>query len=237
MVIYHEIENKRTSVRNIFQKKQIINRLKKKHIIIGRNVKFTNTTFGGNNAVGSETNINHSIIGFGTYMNSRCNLSESRIGKFSSIASDVTIIRGQHPVSEYITTCPAFYSRDFGGGFSYVRRNYFMPFKYANKKRKFVVDIGNDVWIGQNVMIMEGITIGDGSIVGAGALVTRDVAPYSVVVGIPARVIKKRFSQNDIDCLLQFKWWNKDKQWIEKYADNFRNPKNFIKMLKNEGME
>lgn len=236
MIIYHEIHKQKDSVWSNLLKRQQIIKLKKRHIIIEHDACFKNTSFEGNNVVGNETNINQSNIGFGTYIGCKCNLSESRIGRFSSIASGVNIIRGQHPVSEFITTCPAFYSHECGGGFSYVRRSYYSPYRYANKKRKFVIDIGNDVWIGKNAMIMEGITIGDGAIVGAGALITKDVAPYSVVVGVPAKEIKKRFSQEDIDNLLRFKWWNKDKRWIEKNVDNFRNPKDFMKMMKNKGI-
>ncbi len=72
--------------------------------------------------------------------------------------------------------------------------------------------VGNDVWIGSEAMIMPGVTIGDGAVIGSRALVTKDVAPYAIVGGNPAKLIKKRFTENEIEILLEIKWWN----WEEK---------------------
>ena len=69
--------------------------------------------------------------------------------------------------------------------------------------------IGNDVWIGQNAVLLPGVTIGDGAIIGANSVVGSDVAPYTIVAGNPAKVIRKRFDDELIDLLLQFKWWDK----------------------------
>lgn len=75
------------------------------------------------------------------------------------------------------------------------------------KVQKKVI-IGNDVWIGSHALILGGVKIGDGAVIGAGAVVTKDVPPYAVVGGVPARIIKYRFSQEIIDKLLEIKWWN-----------------------------
>ncbi len=77
--------------------------------------------------------------------------------------------------------------------------------------------IGNDVLIMYNAMVLSGVTIGDGAIVGAGAVVTKDVPPYAIVAGNPARVIKYRFSEEQIKALLQIRWWN----WTDKEIRNF----------------
>lgn len=69
--------------------------------------------------------------------------------------------------------------------------------------------VGNDVWIGQNAVILPGVHIGDGAIIGANCVVGRDVAPYAIVIGKPARDLRKRFDDELIDLLLQFKWWDK----------------------------
>ena len=75
--------------------------------------------------------------------------------------------------------------------------------------------IGNDVWIGQNVTIMPGVNVGDGCIIGANAVVAKDIPPYSIAVGNPARVVKRRFDDNTIKRLLKLKWWDMPIETIE----------------------
>ena len=77
------------------------------------------------------------------------------------------------------------------------------------------VNIGNDCWIGQHVFIVGGVTIGDGAVVYAGAVVTKDVPPYAIVGGVPARIIRYRYDQETIDWLLRIKWWEHDIEWFE----------------------
>ncbi len=89
--------------------------------------------------------------------------------------------------------------------------------------------IGNDVWVGKNASIMAGVKIGDGAVIGAGAVVTKDVPPYAIVGGIPAKVIKYRFNEEQIEELLKIKWWNwSDKQIAERF-DDFLDIDDFIK--------
>ena len=78
--------------------------------------------------------------------------------------------------------------------------------------------LGNDVWVGTNAVILGGLTIGDGAVIGAGAVVTKDVEPYSIVVGNPAREIKKRFSDQIIASLLEIKWWDFPPDVLAKYV-------------------
>jgi virginiamycin A acetyltransferase len=80
--------------------------------------------------------------------------------------------------------------------------------------RKGNLIIGNDVWIGYNATIMAGVTIGDGAIIATNATVVKDVAPYTIVGGNPAREIRKRFSDDTIEKLLDLKWWDRDIDWI-----------------------
>lgn len=89
--------------------------------------------------------------------------------------------------------------------------------------------IGSDVWLGNDVRIMGGVTIGDGAVVGTGALVTKDVPPYSINVGIPAITVKYRFSEDQIKELLNSRWWDKDEAWIRSNIERFGDVEDFLK--------
>jgi virginiamycin A acetyltransferase len=121
------------------------------------------------------------------------------IGKFCMIASHVTfIMNGANHLTDAVTTYPF---AIFGSGWEGA-----MEGKTYPSKGNIVV--GNDVWIGYNATIMGGVTIGDGAIIGTNSVVTKDVEPYSIVGGNPAKVIKKRFSDDEIQALLEIKWWD-----------------------------
>ena len=82
------------------------------------------------------------------------------------------------------------------------------------KEVKSATTIGNDCWIGENVFFAGGLTIGDGAVVLAGAVVTKDIPPYAIVGGVPAKVLKYRYDDETVKWLLDFKWWNKDINWL-----------------------
>ena len=85
----------------------------------------------------------------------------------------------------------------------------------------YPVVIGNDCWIGDGVSIIGGVKIGDGAVILAGAIVTKDIPPYAIVGGIPAQIIKYRYSEQDINFLLKFQWWNKDPKWLNNNSELF----------------
>lgn len=133
------------------------------------------------------------------------------IGKFCMIASNVTfIMNGANHLNDAVSTFPF---AIFGGDWS----NAMEEKKYPNKGDTI---IGNDVWIGYGTTIMPGVTIGDGAIIATKSVVTKDVKPYSIVGGNPAKEIRKRFSEEEIKVLLEIKWWS----WpIEKITENVQN--------------
>lgn len=124
------------------------------------------------------------------------------IGKFCSIADNVTIMLGGNHRTDWCTTYPF---NVFVKEFSDI-----LGHPYSNGD----VIIGNDVWIGSDAKIMSGVTIGDGSVIAANAVVTKNVDPYTIVGGVPAEVIRKRFVKKDIEILLEMKWWNWEKKLI-----------------------
>lgn len=182
----------------------------------------------GRNYIGLDTELNHVEVGYGSYINNHGRLTNTVIGKYTSIGTDIRSVIGKHPISENISTHPAFYSKDAQMGFTYTSETTFEETTWIDEKKGVQIAIGNDVWIGNDVQIMEGVTIGDGAVVATGAVVTKDVKPYSVVAGVPAKEIKKRFEDNEIEKLLKMKWWDLSEDELRKCAAQFANPQSFL---------
>lgn len=154
---------------------------------------------------------NHTLfsgrMGYGSYIGPYCSLS-AKIGRFTSIAPYVRNNSGIHPYTyPYATTCPMFFSTRKQNGYTFADKMMFEEVLSA-------LEIGNDCWIGENVFIAGGVKIADGAVVLAGSVVTKDVPPYAIVGGVPAKVIKYRYDEDTIQFLLNFKWWEKDIGWL-----------------------
>lgn len=128
------------------------------------------------------------------------------IGSYCAIGEDVKVILSNHNFN-YVSMQYTFYRKNFD------------EFPYDLEKGKTV--IGNDVWIGDNVLILPNINIGDGAILGGGAVVTKDIEPYTIVAGNPAKIIRKRFTEDKIEKSLKSEWWNWDENKIVENKDFF----------------
>ena len=188
-------------------------------------------SFMGNNYVGKKTLVSDSKVGRFTYIANNSYIKNCQIGSFCSIGSNVKTFVGLHPSSNWVSTSPIFYNNNNPFAETFVKKKSFEQHKYIAESM-FVVDIGNDVWIGDDVTIFDGVKIGNGAIIGAKSLVTRDVPAFTIVGGITAKPIRKRFSVEDIKYLQSIKWWNWDISKIKKYSSKFSSVSNLIESLK-----
>lgn len=202
---------------------------KTQNVHLSEGVHFNQKTkFGNNIRIGQDTWISDSEIGDNSYIGNNCSLPNCHLGMYCSIGPNVKVINDSHPTRNFVSTSPIFYSTNKQCGVSYVTSS-----KYEEKRtingRNLIV--GNDVWIGKDVKIISGITIGDGAVIGMNAVVTKDIPPYAIVGGVPAKLIRYRFETSIIDKLLEFKWWNKPEEWIKEHVELFANIEEFIKVL------
>ena len=187
--------------------------------LLGKNI-IENSIFENYNSI-LDARVTNSKLGNYSYISSNSEVNFCEIGKFTCIGPNVKIGLGGHPTSEFISVHPVFYSMAAQVGTTFSDDNYFQEYE-----KTF---IGNDVWIGANVIVKSGIVIGDGAIIASGSVVTKDVAPYSIMGGVPSKLIKMRFQKEEIEKLLDLKWWNRDEKWLRNNFKFFHSIKNLNK--------
>lgn len=201
-------------------------RFTSKNIQIGEFVEIDkNTLLEDYCGLAHHASVINSNIGKYTSVGRYSKIRNSVIGRFCSISWDTTIGANSHPIHK-LTTHSFPYNKQFGIAEAVVK-----------DKKEETVCIGNDVWIGANSVILSGIHIGDGAIIGAGAVVTKDVPPYAVVGGVPAKVIKFRFDKEKQEILTKLKWWNWNPEKIKANLILFQEENNWAdikKLLLNE---
>ncbi len=152
--------------------------------------------------------VRESSLGEYSYVSQHSIVNKTNIGKFVSIANGCYIGLWEHNTE---VSTHSFYLYEHSGHFVKGYKNY--------NKDSIETNIGNDVWIGANSVILKGVTISSGAIIGAGSVVTKDVPPYAIVVGNPAKILRYRYSQKEIEWLLNLKWWNFDRERIQELVD------------------
>lgn len=167
------------------------------------------------------SHIVNSVFGKYSYCGYDCQIINCRIGAFCSIGDNIRIGGANHPY-KWVSMSPVFYE-----GRDSIKKKFAT---YPRPKDKETI-IGNDVWIGHNAIILQGVVISDGAVVGSGAVVTKNVPPYSIVAGNPARIINKRFEDVVIDKLLESKWWDLNDNKIKDLAVHIQSPIDFINNL------
>ena len=162
----------------------------------------------------------HGHLGYGSYVGPYSKVS-AQIGRFTSIASYVCTVAGRHAYqAPFATTCPMFFSLNPNhsqSGSTFATEQMFEELKFAVPEKQLDVEIGNDVWIGERAMIIGGVHIADGAVVLAGAVVTKDVPPYAIVGGVPAKIIRYRYDEETINFLLNIHWWNNSEDWFKEH--------------------
>lgn len=173
-----------------------------------------NCRFGQYNAIYDDVTLNNVSLGDLTYVSNGCRLHNATIGKFACIGQEVLCGLGRHPSRDFVSVHPIFYSPMAQGSITFASETGFEEYK--------PIVIGNDVWIGARAIILDGVVIGNGAIVGAGAIVTSNVPPYAVVGGVPARIIRYRFTPEQIESLESSQWWNWDLALLRENYSLFR---------------
>lgn len=177
-------------------------------------VELKNTTLGSFTEIGLYNFIENTKLDDYSYTGQFCFIQNAEIGKFANIAANVRIGPTAHP-----------YERPSLHHFTYRKKMYGFGERddevFFEERESRTTYIGHDAWIGHGAIIQPGVTVGHGAIVGSGAVVTKDVSSYAIVAGVPAKVIKYRFTEEEIAALLRIRWWDWSYETLKNRVDDF----------------
>ena len=178
------------------------------HVILGQDSFVRDSILGDHVQLNRRNIIEESSIGSYSYTGPNAVIKVADIGRFCCLSWNVSITGNLHDPSH--VSCHPFTRLS---SFGFVKEN-----QQLDKQR---IVIGNDVWIGANACVLPGVTVGDGAVIGAGSVVTRDVPPYAVAAGCPAKVIKYRFDERTISRLIRIRWWDWPEDVIAENIESF----------------
>ena len=175
----------------------------------------TASTLGRYTEIGASSQVSQSTIGDYSYAVENTQIAYADIGKFANIASHVRIYASRHPMQlaslHHFTYRSSWYFEDTDDDRDFFDRRTCMP-----------ITIGHDTWLGHGAVVMPGVSIGNGAVIGANAVVTHDVPPYAIAVGVPARVIRMRFTSDIVARFERLAWWDWEHERLRAALDDFR---------------
>ncbi|MCB1358801.1 MAG: chloramphenicol acetyltransferase [Maritimibacter sp.] len=183
---------------------------------IHENVEITDSTFGRFVEIGAGSRVQFSRLGDYSYCDRYADIANAEIGKFANIASFVRIGPTDHPMHRASMHHFLYRSSDYWDDAD-------IDAAFFARRRSRVARIGHDTWIGHNAVIRPEVTIGDGAVVASAAVVTKDVAPYTIAAGIPAKPIRDRFAPDIAERLMALAWWDWSHEVLRERLDDFRN--------------
>jgi phosphonate metabolism protein (transferase hexapeptide repeat family) len=192
-------------------------------------VSISESELGAWTEVRAEARLNESEIGDYTYLMERVQLDYTTIGKFGNVAADVRLGPTNHPIDR-----PTAHHFTYRAGMYDMGADDESIFEWRADQP---VEVGHDVWLGHGAIVLPGVTIGNGAVVAAGAVVSRDVPPYTVVAGVPAEPIRRRFSSEVAARIEETEWWDWDHETLAERLSAFRDLDRFLERCAPESVE